>query len=625
MQCVAATLNNPPVADFVANATTVAAGGTVTFTDLSTFNPTSWSWSFPGGTPASFSGQNPPAITYNNPGVYDVTLTVSNPNGSDTETKPGYITVTAGASCTAINYPPPSTWTLVNYYTGSSPGSNGWVNGVNMYGDKQKAMYFDASSTAHTHLVDCFIGFGRAYSANPNKIVTIRVYDGTAGPSSPPGAQLGSMTLKMSQIMNDVSAGVYTYADFATPIPLPASRRFFVSVDFSNLQWTTTVKDTLSIVSNTDGQTTGYPVWEMQSDNQWYRYGSSASWNLNISLLIHPFLTSQPALALFSQSAAVACTGEAVQFDATGSIAQDDLEWYFPGASPTVVNDVLTPTVFFHTPGTHNIKLYVVGGGCSDLDSAEGTITVFATPSVDINASTTEICPGASVTLTASGATSYTWSPATGLNTTTGPTVIATPSQTTTYTVTGTSNTCSSTSTVQITVRDLPDANVSHTSLNIQCKESVTFDASQSEDVTSFAWTFTGGTPSSSNASVVVVTYNNEGTFPATLNASNICGSDNSFSVNVVVNGPCNVGLTENQSEKWTVSQIDGFLIVQGLQPQPGEKLCLYNALGQRVYERNLGDIGDVLLIPVHHLAAGIYYVVAGPPRNKNVVKAFVR
>ncbi len=48
------------------------------------------------------------------------------------------------------------------------------------------------------------------------------------------------------------------------------------------------------------------------------------------------------------------------------------------------------------------------------------------------------MCAGNSDTLTASGALSYTWSPAGGLNTTTGAVVIATPTVTTTYTVTGT-------------------------------------------------------------------------------------------------------------------------------------------------------------------------------------------
>jgi PKD repeat protein len=52
------TTPQAPVANFTANRTSVCPGNTVTFTDLSTNNPTSWSWSFPGGTPATVSGTN---------------------------------------------------------------------------------------------------------------------------------------------------------------------------------------------------------------------------------------------------------------------------------------------------------------------------------------------------------------------------------------------------------------------------------------------------------------------------------------------------------------------------------------------------------------------------------------
>jgi len=48
------------------------------------------------------------------------------------------------------------------------------------------------------------------------------------------------------------------------------------------------------------------------------------------------------------------------------------------------------------------------------------------------------ICPGVSSTLTTTGATNYTWTPATGLNSTTVASPIASPMTTTTYTVTGT-------------------------------------------------------------------------------------------------------------------------------------------------------------------------------------------
>ncbi len=89
------TVTGPPLSDFTADRTSVCAGGTVTFDDLSLLSPTGWSWSFPGGTPSTSTAANP-VVTYNTPGTYAVTLTASNVNGSgSTMTKPGYITVYA--------------------------------------------------------------------------------------------------------------------------------------------------------------------------------------------------------------------------------------------------------------------------------------------------------------------------------------------------------------------------------------------------------------------------------------------------------------------------------------------------------------------------------------------------
>ena len=82
----------PPVAAFTANETTVLYGNSVNFTDQSTNSPTSWSWTFEGGTPSTSTAQNP-TVTYNTTGTYGVTLVATNAEGSDTETKANYITV----------------------------------------------------------------------------------------------------------------------------------------------------------------------------------------------------------------------------------------------------------------------------------------------------------------------------------------------------------------------------------------------------------------------------------------------------------------------------------------------------------------------------------------------------
>ena len=81
----------PPTADFSGSPTTGNAPLTVDFADLSTGNPTSWSWDFGDGVGTS-NVQNP-SYTYDNPGSYTVTLVAANASGSDTETRVDYITV----------------------------------------------------------------------------------------------------------------------------------------------------------------------------------------------------------------------------------------------------------------------------------------------------------------------------------------------------------------------------------------------------------------------------------------------------------------------------------------------------------------------------------------------------
>ncbi|MFD1628957.1 cadherin-like beta sandwich domain-containing protein [Pseudopedobacter beijingensis] len=188
-----------------------------------------------------------------------------------------------------VNYPIPSNWTLQNYYTGATVGADGWINGMNIYLDKEKAMYFDLSARTDKYLYYIYIGFGMAQSNNPNKLVPIKIYDGTSGT---PGALLGSQNLTMASIMADVQGASYSGVSFDTPLALPVSKKIFISIDLSNLKWGTSEKDILNVTSNKDGDTNPSLIWEKQSDNLWYRYGTTGSWNLNASLLIHPFLSS---------------------------------------------------------------------------------------------------------------------------------------------------------------------------------------------------------------------------------------------------------------------------------------------------------------------------------------------
>ncbi len=85
--------SNPSI---IANFTAAPLSGTaplnVQFTDTSTGNITTREWDFDNDSIVDSALQNP-SYMYNNNGSYTVSLTVSGPNGSDTETKTDYITV----------------------------------------------------------------------------------------------------------------------------------------------------------------------------------------------------------------------------------------------------------------------------------------------------------------------------------------------------------------------------------------------------------------------------------------------------------------------------------------------------------------------------------------------------
>lgn len=86
------TVTSSATANFTATPLTPAVGTSVTFTNTSTGQINTYQWTFEGGTPATFNGQTPPAIAYNTAGTFDVSLTVTNDIGSNTKTKPDYIT-----------------------------------------------------------------------------------------------------------------------------------------------------------------------------------------------------------------------------------------------------------------------------------------------------------------------------------------------------------------------------------------------------------------------------------------------------------------------------------------------------------------------------------------------------
>jgi hypothetical protein len=148
----------------------------------------------------------------------------------------------------------------------------------------------------------------------------------------------------------------------------------------------------------------------------------------------------------------IICVGASVSLTATGGIGY---LWSTGGNTASVTVSPSVTTTYTVTVTNEN--------GCTATSTRTITVNSLPTPSVSVaeTSGTTNndaiICTGASVSLSASGGTSYLW--ANGATTTS---ITVSPSVTTTYTVTATNvNGCSATSTRTITVNDLPTPSVS--------------------------------------------------------------------------------------------------------------------------------------------------------------------
>ena len=91
-----------PVASFTASPSSpICAGQTVTYTSTATNSPTSYSWAFAGGTPATSTSATQ-IVTYAAAGNYNVSLTATNGSGSNTLNQLAYMTVNAIPSTPGI-------------------------------------------------------------------------------------------------------------------------------------------------------------------------------------------------------------------------------------------------------------------------------------------------------------------------------------------------------------------------------------------------------------------------------------------------------------------------------------------------------------------------------------------
>lgn len=146
------------------------------------------------------------------------------------------------------------------------------------------------------------------------------------------------------------------------------------------------------------------------------------------------------------------CAGTTVNLNGTATNSPTSWLWSVnPAAGVTIANpNTQNTTATFTAAGTYTVQLDVSNG--SGSNNTQQVILVNPEPTITVTPNPVTLCSGSSQNLTASGATSYTWSPSSGLTCTNCAVTTASPTVSTTYTVIGTTGSCDDTVTVPVTV-----------------------------------------------------------------------------------------------------------------------------------------------------------------------------
>lgn len=364
-----------PSANFTATPLAGCSPLVVSFQDLSSGNPTAWSWDFGNGNTSSLQT---PSTTYFTPGTYTVRLTVTNARGSNTLTRTQYITV----------YETPTVDFSVNNQTGCFPLRVQFTDlSTGGAGNTNTAWQWDFGNGVTSTQQNPQVVYTAAGSFNIILRVTndkgcTRIISRPAYINTTPGVVAGFTvtqpnvcTAPATVTVNNTSTGpagtlsyLWNFGDGNTsPLENPGTHTY-----------------------NTNGN---YTITLVTTSS------SGCEDTARRTVAVGGFTSS------FTNNASV-CTGVAATFTNTSTPAPASATWDF--------GDGVTSTSPIHTytaPGTYTVKLYNNFGGC--IDSATGSITVNPLPVADFSAPVTIKCdPSLTVNfqdLSTGGATGWQW------------------------------------------------------------------------------------------------------------------------------------------------------------------------------------------------------------------------
>ncbi len=348
--------------------------------------------------------------------------------------------------------------------------------------------------------------------------------------------------------------------------------------------------------------------------------GSNTSTAASLLVNAPTAITSQPASVTI-------CDGNNVNFTSAATGNNVTYQWQVSTngsgtwtniAGATNPNYSLTAVTTALNSNQYQVIATVTTGGCpGSVNSSIATLVVNATPVVNAVSSLSNVCTGTPVTLTASGATSYSWTPGnlTGASVTVSP--IVSPSNpgtalTTVYTVIGSNPTgCNNTTTVSVTANPLPrvtlTASPNITSLFPGLNTTLTANVVPASTLTTYQWYLNGVLIPGQNNQSIYVDVDGLGLYTATATIGNFCSSNSINSINITDSLNTELFIYPNPN--------NGIFQVRFNDKLNGEsyplQIIIYDSKGSRVYSKSysVSPTFGRMDVDMRKVSSGVYFV----------------
>jgi len=321
---------------------------------------------------------------------------------------------------------------------------NDWLGATNSYGYRKETAYalekFIAPKEHFIRKIGTFI-------AASGTVIDIDIYDDFQGDTlliNPLASSHGNMCLfpgyETFDIPLKVNGDFYIRMKYFTPgfnYPIPVETKIIYQGELY------AVPDILP--SGT--------CWIGHTGGTWNALGSDIPDN-QADLCIRIYADTTTDLnAYFTADKKVTCINSPVTFTQASNGTIQTYAWNFGAdATPASASTAGPHQVSYSTIGKKNISLIITGSGGTKTLVKNNYVEVVDQLDIYLPYSEVKLVKNKSLPLTAFGADSYSWSPAAGLDTTSGPSVVASPADTIIYTVTGTTGTCTGSATIKVNV-----------------------------------------------------------------------------------------------------------------------------------------------------------------------------